>query len=179
MAVADGLLVLLRAGARHGYQLKADFEERTAGTWPLNTGQVYTTLDRLVRDGFVEAVDEPDEADARRRPYRLTELGRERAAKWLALVDGGLEPPRDDLTMRVLLAYDEAGPGEARRVIDAQRQGLLERLRSLRLAQRTANEDQRDDPRRRMAADSLAVRTEAELRWLDLCDERIQRTGRR
>jgi len=75
MAVADGLLVLLRAGARHGYQLKAEFEERTAGTWPLNTGQVYTTLDRLVRDGFVEAVDELDETDARRRPYRLTALG--------------------------------------------------------------------------------------------------------
>src|SRR4029077_5301555 len=101
MAVADGLLVLLRIGARHGYQLKADFEERTAGTWPLNTGQVYTTLDRLVRDGFVEAVDDADGAGARRRPYRLTELGRERAAKWLAQVDGGLEPPRDDLTMRV------------------------------------------------------------------------------
>jgi len=169
---------LLADGPRNGHQLKVEFEAATAGVWPLNVGQVYTTLDRLVRDGFVEAVDELDETDARRRPYRLTELGRERAAKWLAQVDGGLEPPRDDLTMRVLLAYDEDGPDEARRVIDAQRQGLLERLRSLRLAQRTVHEEERDDPRRRMAADSLAVRTEAELRWLDLCDERIQRTGK-
>lgn len=178
MAVADGFLVLLRAGARHGYQLKADFEARTAGTWPLNTGQIYTTLDRLVRDGYVEALDVTDATDARRRPYRLTDLGRDRAAKWLEQVDGGLEPPRDDLTMRVLLAYDEDGPDEARRVIDAQRRGLLERLQSLRLIQRTAMLD-RDDPRRRMAADSLAVRTEAELRWLDLCEERIERTGPR
>ena len=37
----------------HGYQLRVAFEESTGGTWPLNIGQVYSTLSRLERDGLV------------------------------------------------------------------------------------------------------------------------------
>ena len=53
MAVREGLLALLNEGPRHGYQLKTEFEAATGGVWPLNVGQVYTTLDRLERDGLV------------------------------------------------------------------------------------------------------------------------------
>ncbi len=77
MSVPDGLLVLLQDESKHGYQLAAEFAERTAGRWSLNTGQVYTTLDRLARDGFI-AADGSDPADARRRLYRLTDEGRSR-----------------------------------------------------------------------------------------------------
>ena len=55
MSVRDGLLALLHRGPRHGYQLKSEFEAATGKVWPLNVGQVYTTLDRLQRDGFVDA----------------------------------------------------------------------------------------------------------------------------
>ena len=54
MTVRSAILQLLDEGDRHGYQLKVDFEARTGGIWPLNVGQVYTTLDRLLRDGLVE-----------------------------------------------------------------------------------------------------------------------------
>ena len=47
MAVREGLLALLANGPRHGYQLKTGFESATGGMWPLNVGQVYTTLERL------------------------------------------------------------------------------------------------------------------------------------
>ena len=50
MSVRQGLLALLAEGEAYGYQLRSDFEQRTGGTWPLNIGQVYTTLDRLERD---------------------------------------------------------------------------------------------------------------------------------
>ena len=54
MTVRNALLALLEQGPLYGYQLRSEFEERTGGTWPLNVGQVYTTLARLERDGLVE-----------------------------------------------------------------------------------------------------------------------------
>ena len=53
MSVRFGLLALLEAGPSHGYQLKADFEARTGGVWTVNVGQVYSTLQRLERDGLI------------------------------------------------------------------------------------------------------------------------------
>ena len=58
------LLALLTQGPRYGYQLRSEFEERTGATWPLNIGQVYTTLDRLERDGLVE--DTGDDGEGHR-----------------------------------------------------------------------------------------------------------------
>ncbi len=55
MSVRSGLMALLAEGEKYGAQLRSEFETRTGGTWPLNVGQVYTTLDRLVRDGLVES----------------------------------------------------------------------------------------------------------------------------
>jgi DNA-binding PadR family transcriptional regulator len=49
MSVREGLLALLAEGPRNGHQLKIEFEAVTGGVWPLNVGQVYTTLDRLAR----------------------------------------------------------------------------------------------------------------------------------
>src|SRR5690606_37932644 len=57
MAVREGLMALLVDEPRHGYQLKTAFEAATGGVWRLNVGQVYSTLDRLHRDGLV-AVDD-------------------------------------------------------------------------------------------------------------------------
>ena len=76
MAVREGLLVLLAERPRHGYELKTELERRTGSLWSLNTGQVYTTLDRLQRDGLVEPADDVEVGnDARRRAYRLTTQG--------------------------------------------------------------------------------------------------------
>ena len=72
MAVREGLLALLGDGPRHGYQLKTAFEAATGGAWPLNVGQVYTTLDRLARDGYVDV----DETDGQKR-YTITAAGRD------------------------------------------------------------------------------------------------------
>lgn len=55
MSIRHGLLALLDRGPRYGYQLRTEFESRTGATWPLNVGQVYTTLARLERDGLVVA----------------------------------------------------------------------------------------------------------------------------
>ena len=88
MAVREGLLALLNEGPSHGYQLKTAFESATGGTWPLNVGQVYTTLDRLARDGFVTA----DEVDGQKR-YAITAAGSGGAGAWWTTIPGDAPPP--------------------------------------------------------------------------------------
>jgi DNA-binding PadR family transcriptional regulator len=185
MAVREGLLVLLAEQPRHGYELKTEFERRTGTLWRLNTGQVYTTLDRLQRDGLVEpapADEAPPTTDERRRAYRLTDDGRAEARAWLDARDGDDTPPRDELIMKVLLAAP--GPlADALAVIDHHRHELLTRLQEIRRRRRSeAHADGRGRDRdgedeelaAQMCDDVLIVRIEADLRWLDLCTERLR-----
>ena len=75
MSVRHALLALLSEGPKYGLQLRQEFEARTGEVWPLNVGQVYTTLQRLERDGLVES-DDAGRRRARRRasgsPRRAT-----------------------------------------------------------------------------------------------------------
>ncbi len=50
--VRHALLALLSEGPKYGPQLRQEFEARTGEVRPLNVGQVYTTLQRLERDGW-------------------------------------------------------------------------------------------------------------------------------
>ena len=47
MSIRYSLLAILEAGPRYGYALKSEFEAATGNVWPLNVGQVYSTLSRL------------------------------------------------------------------------------------------------------------------------------------
>jgi DNA-binding PadR family transcriptional regulator len=170
MAVREGLLVLLGDGPRHGYGLKSEFERATGGVWPLNVGQVYTTLDRLERDGLVEPVD----ADDGQRAWRLTDEGRDEAGDWWWAVPGEDPPPRDELVLKVLLAV--AGERDhALEVIGHQRDALLGLL-AQRRRQARARRRAGDDPvAAELVIDVLVLRAEADLRWLDACEERVTR----
>lgn len=176
MAVREGMLVLLAERPRHGYELKTELERRTGALWSLNTGQVYTTLDRLQRDGLVEPADDVDPgSDARRRAYRLTTQGEKAARAWLDATDAVDAPPRDELVMKVLLAA-HGRLDDALRVVDAHRHHLLARLQSARRDRRRQPTvgDGGDDLAARLCDDVLAVRLEADLRWLDLCTDRLR-----
>ena len=60
MSVPHALLALLSEGSKYGMRLQNEFEARTGAVWPLNVGQVYTTLQRLERDGLVETDGTPN-----------------------------------------------------------------------------------------------------------------------
>jgi len=173
MGVREGLLALLDGEPRHGYQLKTEFEATTGGVWSLNIGQVYTTLDRLARDGRVEV--EPGD-DAGRRTYSITEGGRAELARWLDASPADAPPPRDELLLKVLIALGTPNV-DARAVIQSQRTGLVEALQAHRRRLRAqAHGD--NGLVGRLVVDALVLRLEADLRWLDLCEERlIAQTG--
>ena len=169
MPVRNSLLAILAAHPAHGYGLKSSFEETTAGAWPLNVGQVYTTLARLERDGFVE----PDAtSDSSRQTWRITAAGREALGEWYAnpVVDD--PPSRDELAIKVLLAVaaDEVDVGA---ILHRQRVATMERLQELARHKRKA--DPVGELPWLLLLDALILKGEAELKWLDLCEERLRR----
>lgn len=172
MAVREGILALLADGPRHGYGLKTSFERATGGVWRLNVGQVYTTLERLERDGFVAAAP----ADDGQRSWRLTDRGRDEVGEWWWAVPGEEPPPRDELVLKILLALS-GPPDHALEVISRQRDSLLTLL-----AQRRREADRRrrsagDGLAGHLVVDALLLRAEADIRWLDLCEERVVEAG--
>ena len=95
MSVPHALLALLSEGPKYGLRLQNEFEARTGEVWPLNVGQVYTTLQRLERDGLVETDD--GESEGTRKRYRTTSAGTQELADWLRTPPDLVPPPRDEL----------------------------------------------------------------------------------
>ena len=178
MSVKHSLLALLTQGPRYGYQLRAEFEERTGGTWPLNIGQVYTTLDRLERDGLV--TDE-GESGAGHRNYAITEAGYAEAGDWFAQPSRPQNPPRNELAIKLALAVTTPGV-DVRRVIQAQRAATLSDLQAYTRAKRSGGEpsgsEQASDLAGLLVLESLIFAAEAEVRWLDHCEAAVLRAAR-
>ncbi|MCU1399687.1 MAG: putative PadR family transcriptional regulator [Acidimicrobiales bacterium] len=173
MAVREGLLALLHEGPRHGYQLKTEFEAATGGVWPLNVGQVYTTLDRLERDGLVGVADSDGQ-----KIYSITIDGVSALGAWWEAAPADEPPPRDELMLKVLMAIErstERGDAHALSVITHQRTVLHSMLQSKRRARST----EATSLAARLVTDALVVRAEADLRWLDLCESQLNGTTTR
>ena len=173
MSVKFGLLALLDEAPSHGYNLKTAFERRTGGSWALNIGQVYTTIQRLERDGLVESIDSPSKDDDRRE-YRITPAGRAQLASWFDNPVVAEAPARDELTIKVLLAV-AAGDVDVTALLQRQRRASIEQLQAY--TRRKAKADPEHDVAFLILLDALIFRTEAEIRWLDACEARIRSLG--
>ena len=73
MSVRHALLALLSAGPKYGFQLRQEFEASTGDVWPLNVGQVYSTLQRLEHSGQIES--DGSAADSPQKSFRITSEG--------------------------------------------------------------------------------------------------------
>ncbi len=172
MSIRHSLLALLVEGDAYGNQLRTAFEDRTGGTWPLNIGQVYQTLDRLVRDGLVATsdgagVDLPPQA---RNLYSLTPAGRSEVARWFEEPVSRIPAPRDELSIKFALGLGLPGV-DADAVLDAQRAASMRTLQGLTVMrrQRVAQDASAARQPWMLVLDRLIFDTEAELRWLDHC----------
>lgn len=170
MSVRHGLLALLAEGDRHGYQLRQEFEQRTGGSWPLNVGQVYTTLGRLQRDGLVDEVERHDDGSV---SYRLTDAGRaELEGWWFGSVDRST-PARDEMAIKLALAVTAPGV-DVPAVVQVQREETLRALRTWTREKAALPDPAEDgDLARLLVLDQLIFTAEAEARWLDQCEQRL------
>lgn len=171
MSVRLGLLALLAEGPRYGAELKAGFEQRTGGTWPVNVGQVYTTLDRLERDGLVTAGESDTEGRIR---YSLTTAGHEAVTLWWRTPVDRQATPRDELVIKLAIAITSPGVDSAA-VAQAQRSATMHRLQqATRLKQSI---DPSADLAWLMVVEHQLFAAEAEIRWLDQVEASVRRHG--
>ena len=161
-------LALLAEGPAHGYELKQALEQRFGDVLPpLNAGQVYTTLARLERDGLVNGSEVPDDT-RQKRVYELTRAGRDALQKWVATPTTGTRL-RDEFFMKLVLA-GLSGISDPRTLIDRQRREYLQALRDLADATPTSN----GNAVAARLVEGAALHVEADLKWLDLCEERLK-----
>ena len=171
MSVRHALLALLSEGPKYGLQLREEFEARTGEVWPLNVGQVYTTLQRLERDGLVEAEDTGD--DGPQKGFRITAAGAAELTRWLRTPPDLVSPPRDELVMKVLVAVRVPGT-DVHEVIQAHRRYLVELMQQWT---RIKEDEAGFDLNLALVVDAELFRLDAVIRWLDSADGRLKRAA--
>jgi DNA-binding PadR family transcriptional regulator len=174
MSIRHGLLALLERGPSHGYQLRAQFDAATGATWPLNVGQVYTTLDRLERDGLVAQDGSPDAEG--RIAYRLTDAGHSEVRAWFTSPVNAKAAPRDELAIKLALAVTTPGV-DVVSVVQTQRTATMASMQELTRLKVRSDGGDTGDLAWSLVLDSLVFRAEAEIRWLDHCESRVARAA--
>jgi DNA-binding PadR family transcriptional regulator len=169
MSVRHALLALLSEGPKYGLQLREEFEARTGEVWPLNVGQVYTTLQRLERDGLVESDDTAEEGP--QKGFRITSAGEQELATWLRTPPDLSSPPRDELVMKVLVALRVPGT-DVQEVIQAHRRYLVELMQQWT---RIKEDEAEFDLGLALIVDAELYRLDSVIRWLDAADGRLRR----
>jgi len=176
MSVRNAILGLLAQRPRHGYELRLAFEALVGGeaVWEVKPAQIYTTLARLEEAGLVRQASAAQEGGPEKRVYALTPLGEAELADWF---ETGLSEAhqRDEFFIKLMLSLENPNANPYR-VIQAQRSRLYQELHAQTALRNQAN------PRRELAQifllDKVIMHLEADLRWLDMIEGRLDEIRR-
>jgi DNA-binding PadR family transcriptional regulator len=172
MSVRHALLALLSEGPKYGLQLRQEFEARTGEVWPLNVGQVYTTLQRLERDGLVES--DGSDGEGPQKGFRITAAGDDELVGWLHTPGDIGAPPRDELVIKVLIALT-LPELDVQDVIQVHRRHLIEAMQEYTRLKAGAGDD---EVSLALVLDAELFRLDAAVRWLDAAAARAKRRSR-
>jgi DNA-binding PadR family transcriptional regulator len=169
MSIRHALMALLSAEPTFGLRLRQEFEARTGEVWPLNVGQVYSTLQRLERDGLVSS---DGDGDGPQKRYRLTSEGRTELLAWLHTPTVDSQPPRDELVIKVLVAV-QVPDISVHDVIQVHRRRLVEQMQQYTSVKADADGA---DVALALVVDAEIFRIEGAVRWLDSAEARLRHT---
>ena len=158
------VLAMLAKEPSHGYELRVRLARALGPVAEgINEAQMYVTLARLEKGGFVARLDAPAQRSDR-KVYCLTPAGQERVTEWMSDVSW----PRPDLAEfhMKLIAAAQGGLADPIGLIDAQRRDLLRRLREVGLA---VMEEEKDSDAA-LLLEGIVLRLQADLRWLQACE---------
>ena len=164
------LLALIARRPRHGYDLKSAFETAMGGTWPINIGQIYTTLSRLERDQLVDCTIIEQDTLPDRKVYRITEKGEKALDRWLTAPIELSPPLRDDLYVKVL-AHQLTRPTEPPPFLDDTRRSVHAALAAVERHAQTIGHDHGDPTA--LLLDAVSLQLQTTLRWLDRVSDRL------
>lgn len=176
MTVRHAVLGLLAQRPRHGYELRAAFEAVAGGSenWDLKPAQVYTTLARMEKSGLVTEQSIEQDGGPEKRIYAITPEGEQELQAWFA--ESALpEHHRDEFYLKLMLALI-SGAANPYRLIHIQRNSLYRELHAI------TNQRTRADAGHELAKilllDKAAMHLEADLRWLDMTEARLDEIKR-
>ena len=169
MGIKQAILGLLSNGPVHGYDLKSAFEEQLVPDGNLNFGQVYTTLDRMKRDGLVgqRVVSQAERPD--KKVYALTDAGRRELKQWLSTPSALDLDLRNETFLKLMVARSVSCTHPVE-VLAVERRACLIRLHEM--TQARAQGEREGVPIQTMLLLELALlRLEAFAKWLDRCEQ--------
>ena len=171
MSVRHTLLGLLVKQPQYGYELRASFTALAGGreNWDVTPAQIYTTLNRMLESGLINAAD-ADPAAAEKRVFSITPAGREELGRWLQS-DIRPTPQQDAFYLKLMLSRD-LDFVDTTELIRIQRTGLYRDLH--RATARREKLDPRSDLARILLLDKAIMHLEADLRWLDMIEARLE-----
>lgn len=161
MSVKYAILALLYEKPRHGYEVKIGFDNLVHKKWSLNPGQVYTTLDRLVRDGLVES---PGQDENDRKIYSITLLGIEETHKWLKQ-PVELSILKDEFHFKWLCAR-KINFQEEKDMIQKQKELIIKEILQLTHLKKQLKSDNQNSME--LLVDGALLHLDADLKWTEL-----------
>jgi DNA-binding PadR family transcriptional regulator len=176
MSVKHGILAIIARHPLHGYELRQELETELGTGWAINFGQIYTTLERLERDGLVIKSDGTAASSIRdRKLYAITPAGQDELNAWFLSPIVGAEKARDELYAKVMLSF--SSPIPTLDVIHAQRKEELRKMHDLTQMKRQA--DPLLELPRILRLDRAILQAEGTLRWLNMCEARLRKLKER
>lgn len=164
MSVKHSLLALLYDKPSHGYELKTGFEELVQGMWPLNAGQVYTTLDRLERDALVET---PGHDKKDRKLYKITTAGKQELWSWLE-DPVGRSLFKDEFYFKFLCA-NYVSYENRQNMIKNQKETMIKDV--LHLTHLKKQMTSSENKTIKLLIEGALLHLEADIKWLDMIAE--------
>jgi len=173
MSVRYAVLGLISQKPRHGYETRLAFEALVGGdeNWEVKPAQIYNTLDRLEKAGWVERSSDLGEGEEpSRRVYRITPQGEAALQEWFS---SGIVPghQRDEFYIKLIIGL-VSGRADPQRLIQTQRALLFQEMHA------ATNQREEYDPHTEMAQilllDKAIMHLEADLRWLDMIEMRLE-----
>lgn len=163
------VLGLLARGERHGYDLKREHDLRFPSARPLAYGQIYATLERMQRQGLVDAVSRERVDGPDRTTFRMTRQGRKELTTWLAEVETPAPFVTNLFATKVTLALLTGDEGAAADYLRRQRQAHLARMRDYT----RVKTDPESSLSQVLAADYALSHLDADLRWMETALDRV------
>ena len=170
MIVKHALLALLDHTPTYGYELHGLMEAALGDHWAINTGQIYSTLSRLERDGLVVRQPASGDEAAERTSYDLTQDGRAELEHWYREPLSRNYRLRDAFYAKLMLSLF-FGPVPPADVLRIQRRELLSEMHEL--TRMRAEADPASELPWLLLLESAVMHLEADLRWLDMCEARL------
>ena len=161
------ILALLAAGIAYGYEMKQAIDRLFGAVLPpINVGQIYTTLQRLERDGLAGSGTVRQERRPDRVVYKITDTGREALEEWFS-TPGSTPRLRDDLFMKLVLAR-QSGVVDPAELVRHQSREYFQALSDL---DALVEQHDDDDRLKQLLVEGLALHLQADIKWLELWEQ--------